>query len=129
MSGPSTESQIQNVGIKEGNLYFCVYCRNIMEVISSENSLEWKCSIGCENSLQTGNAISNSDDLIILSETVDNTRHSDLGPNENTIHDPTLIRCKRECSQCNDTTEMIIYKQNLSDANSFMICTQCGGGT
>lgn len=134
-----------------GNLKFCSNCRNIMDAVSMNNQLKWKCSIECLALLEDGDKDHEEESeeeeekeeeekkeegLIILSQTTDDGVNIQLNPiNDFTIYDPTLLRCNKVCphkdelsheANPNAKSEMIIFKQNIATSDSYFICTVCG---
>lgn len=130
-----TSASESNYGIvKTGNLKFCQYCNNLMNALSENNQLIWKCSIECQQSIDKLSEFVESG-LVVLSRTDDDDMNIHLNPhNQYTIHDPTLLRCRRVCinadkhsdkNYSDGTSEMIIFKQNIATSNSYYICTIC----
>ena len=118
---------------KMGNMYFCKYCQNIMLVSTDNEILIWHCSIDCQNGDNNKDENINNDQqvddsLIVLSESNEEEVHDNQINNFDdnfTSYDPTLLRCKVHCKNCNDEVEAIVFKENVAKNNCYFKCINC----
>lgn len=149
------EEEEMTMMIKIGNLHFCRICKNLMIVRSENDVLFWECSIKCAQSVAVAAAAQLLENVkrqnqdsdnnpvttttllpttpIILSQTIELNTHQNPH-NKYTKYDPSLLRTLKVCPNRESVnhqkdpekkSEMIIFKQSTSLAESYYICTVC----
>ena len=120
--------------IKEGNLYFCKFCKNVMMSRSVKDVLRWNCSIACASSkdyeekssdITVINDESHTDEPVLLSMTSVKSNIQDYPLDDNVVYNPTLLRIHKECAICKTEREMIIFRKNEITSENILICSVC----